>query len=286
MKIGLKNNKEAVSAIITFVLLTTVALIFIGNWLNVAVPEWGAEEEERHLVDVQNSLVGVRASSKALIYSGNTDFVIPNYIKLGTPGEAWKGVGRANGELIFNPLESSILFKNSTSNLVATKGNLEYNSNNLYFPDQDVIFESGAIIKDQTGKSALVAPPEFHASIDGSQISISMTLISFTGDKDILSGNLGVIVYTRLASRESNWYNWTTSNEELIIHITTQYPGAWGTYYETTLTKQGFREVPAAATPNQDGEFKVVTTGNDCTVTIANVDWLESTVAAVDIWFG
>ena len=78
----------------------------------------------------------------------------------------------------------------------------------------------------------------------------------------------------------------STENEDMVIHIKTQYPEAWGTYFETSLPKQGFRKVGAADTPDDDGEFKVELGADDCKVTIANVDWFESTVAAVDVWFG
>jgi hypothetical protein len=286
MKKGLRDNKKAVSAIVTFVLLTTVALVFIGNWLNVAVPEWGSEDEERHMIATQNQLVGVRASAKGLIYADNTDFVIPNYLKLGTPGAAWKGVGRANGDLIFDPLESTILCQNESSNLVATKGNMVYQSHNLYYPDQSLIFESGAVIKQQDGGAAMVAPPDFGVSLEGNVITVRMTLISLTGDSDTISGNLGVIIYTKLVSREYNWYNWTTDDEDLVINIDTQYPDAWITYFQTTLPRQGFTEVTGAAVPDEDGEFKVHLTATGCVLSIANVDEFESTVAVVDIWFG
>jgi len=286
MKKGIKDNKQAVSAIVTFVLLITVALIFMGNWLNVAVPEWGSEDEERHMYDVQNQLVGVRASIKSQVYSDNTEFVIANYIKLGTAGAAWKGVGKASGDLKFDPLESSVLFQNSTSNLVATKGNLNYESHNLYYTDQSLIFESGAAIKSQVETGVVIAPPEFSASRDGGVISVSMTLISLTGEKDALSGSLGVVIYTRLASREYNWYDWSSNAEDLVVNITTDHPEAWGTYFETTLPKLGFTKVPVSSPLDNDGEFKMEFYDDKFVLTIANVDRFESTVAVVDIWFG
>jgi hypothetical protein len=279
-------DKQAVSAIVTFVLLTSIALIFAGNWLNVAVPQWGSAAEEEMVSQGQNQLIGLRASVKSQIYSDNTDFVIANYIKLGTSGEAWKGVGRANSELVFDPQASSLLFQNNTGNLAATKGNLKFSSDNLYYPDQDLIFESGAVIKAQHGSSAMVAPPEFSAEIEGTRISVNMALISLTGEGDEMSGNLGIIIYSRMSSREYNWYNWTNEDRNLIISITTSFPEAWSSYFETKLLKQGFRGVAPADTPDDDGEFKVTNTATTCAVTIANVDQFESTVAAVNIWFG
>ena len=283
MKKGIISNKKGVSAIVTFVLLTTVALVVIGNWLNVAVPEWGSADEERHMLAVQNQLVGLRASAKGLIYADNTDFVVPNYVRLGTSGAAWKGVGRANGIIEFDPQDSSVLFQHMGSNMAATKGNLQYQSHNLYYPDQDLIFESGAVIKKQGGTSAMIAPPDFEASMDGSSISIRMTMISLTGEKDVISGNIGVLVYTKLVSREYNIYNWSTNDEDIVLDITTDYPVAWSTYFTTLLPKQGFRQVGPAETPDDDGEFKIVTTQTKCELTVANVDRLEATVAVVDI---
>ena len=76
------------------------------------------------------------------------------------------------------------------------------------------------------------------------------------------------------------------ANEDLELRVTSDYPDAWASYFETTLLKQGFENVGPAGTPTLDGDFNVVLTGSDCTVTFANVDKFESTVAAVDIWFG
>lgn len=276
-------DRRGVSAIVTFVLLTSVALIFLGNWLIIAVPNWGTEEEVRHTRQVENQFVGIRASAKSLVRADNTMFVIPNSLTLGTNGAAWKGVARANGVVLFDPTESSVKLNDSVpTTLAATKGNLVYTSDNQYYNDQSVAFESGAIIKYQEGNSVMIAPPEFSANVSGTETTLKMVFMSLTGDADLVSGNIDVVVYTRLNTREYNWYDWTASPEDISIEIRTDYPGAWATYFQTEMRKNGFKETPA---PTNDKEFSVAFTGDTCTLTVANVDYFESTNAVVDIYF-
>ena len=282
---NLRPDRRGVSAIVTFVLLTSVALIFLGNWLMVAVPKWGSEDELKHTRQVENQFVGIRASSKALIYADNTQFVLPNSLTLGTSGAAFKGVARANGNLVFDPLaRSSIILNNSVpSTLAATKGNLVFSSQNQYYPDQSLVFECGATLRYQDGNSVMIAPPDFISEIEGSEVTLKMVFISLTGETSKSSGNIDVVVYTRLHTREYNWYNWTDTPEDISMVIKTDYPNAWATYFQTHLRKTGFTQVVAAA---NDGEFSIISTSSSCTVTVANVDFFETTVAAVDISFG
>lgn len=281
-----RPDKKGVSAVVTFVLLTSVAMIFIGNWLIVAVPNWGTEEEVRHTKQVENQFVGIRASAKSLVYADNTQFIIPNSLTLGTNGAAWKGVARANGDMELDPAMSRVRLNDSVTNtLAATKGNLVYSSDNQYYNDQSIAFESGAIIRSQDGNSVMIAPPEFSAEIEGSEITLKMVFISLTGDADEVSGNIDIVVYTRLQTREYNWYNWTNTPKDLTIDIQTEYPGAWYTYYQTEMMKNGFTEVVSPAVPINDGEFGISYTRDSCTLSVSNVDYFETTVAAVEIDF-
>ena len=281
-----RPDKKGVSAVVTFILLTSVALIFLGNWLIVAVPNWGIEDEVRHTKQVENQFVGIRASAKSLIYADNTQFVIPNSITLGTNGAAWKGVARANGVMEFDPARSSVRLNDTVPNtLSATRGNLVYSSDNQYYNDQSIAYESGAIIRDQDGQNVMIAPPEFSAEIAETEISLKMVFISLTGDTDGLSGNIDIVVYTRLQTSEYNWYNWTNTPKDIIIEIHTEYPGAWYTYYQTEMMKNGFTEVVSPAVPTNDGEFSISSTSDTCTLSVSNVDYFETTVAAVEIDF-
>lgn len=292
MRGAIKKDKRAVSAVVTFILLATVAMMFLGSWLTIVVPQWGSEEEEDHIYKVQNQMIGIRSSIKALVEADNTNYVVPNYLKLGTEGAAWRGVARANGDMLFdpNPLSTSTFehFDPAAPGVVSkdmvSKGNLVYGSLNTYYPDQKVVFENGAIIKDQDDGSIMIAPPDFTAQWIGNEVSVDMTFVSLTGNKDTISGNIGVITYTRLASREYNNFDWSGNNQNIVITVESDYPTAWRTFFELYMLDAGFDPDPGSV--DADGEFEVSMAGDTVTLEIANVDSLRSTHGVVDIWFG
>jgi hypothetical protein len=280
----LRKDKRGVTAVVTFVLLMSVALIFIGNWLNTAIPKWGNADELDHIMEVQNQFVSIRATVNALADSDQTGFLIPNTVTLGTPGEAFKGVARANGDLTFDPLESSIILNQTSpaTTLIATKGNLRFNSYNAYYPDQSVVFESGAIIRYQSGNSVMIAPPQFSAGVVDNDTTVSMAFISLTGSKDIASGNIDMVVYAQLMSTEENNFNWESSPKDVKIVVNTGFSGAWLLYCQTTMQKAGFRDT-SPASPTLDREFSVATGQNNCTLSLAKVDYFNSKVIETDI---
>jgi hypothetical protein len=275
----MRRDRKAVSAVVTFILLSSVAMILISNWLNVSVPMWGSKDEERHMAEVQNQFVAIRSSINSQVYADNTNFILVNNVVLGTNGAAYKGVGRANGDLVFNPQESSLQLTD-ISQAMSTKGDLRYTSTNLYYPDQSLVLESGAIIKDQDRSSVMIAPPDFLAEIDGGTIYLKMVFVSLTGAADSASGAMDVVVYTRLISREYNQYDWSAGAQDITVLVQTQHPNAWATYFQTTMRTAGFRE---AAVPAADGEFNVAWGATSCTMTVANVDMFDSMVAVVDV---
>ena len=143
-------------------------------------------------------------------------------------------------------------------------GSIKFQSNYLYYPNQEVIYEHGAVIISQKHPEGefLYQTPPISITIeeeDGAYIpTIEITMVDLTGADYSFSGITTISVETSKTD-----YDLLCNNlrfPELTLYITTEYPSTWANW----LTEK-FEEVEEL-TVGEDYNIIVDITGNLVTV--------------------
>ena len=145
-------------------------------------------------------------------------------------------------------------------NLTCT-GGMKYESHNIYYVDQHMAFENGAIVLGQGDGQVIRTRPQFNIEKHGPVAYMSFVLITVSGVESTVSGSGTIIVQTQLVTYTSaefvhdipQWVN---------ITIKTEFPKAWARYYTNTLIEEGF------ASP---ADYLVSESDSTVTVAIRNV---------------
>ena len=137
-------------------------------------------------------------------------------------------------------IDSSISYQNNF-------GTIKYSANNVYFVDQDYIYEGGAVILNQSTGNTLLHPPLLFVS--NSTKTFNITLIDVRG----VAGKTSVAGYGTYSIRTnfSSLFTYRCRATNLTINITTLYPEAWKKYLENEMEGSG---IPSANYEISSGE--------------------------------
>jgi len=123
--------------------------------------------------------------------------------------------------------------------LANATGSIKFRSNYLHYPNQEIVYEHGAVIKYQSeGGFMLQEPPIIIANESGIP-AIKISLVDLTGANYSYSGSITTSVKNKFKSYELLADG--LKYPDLSINISTEYPSVWGdwfnkTFAETTLT--------------------------------------------------
>lgn len=247
-KKSFSNNKDAVSNVVTSIMMLGILLTILAMIFTVYIPIWAKTGEANHMEDIESSFLDLKGTIDQQITdndgvgsSFNTGF------KLGAEGGAILGIGRTTGELEYRTDEFSLIVSNSDDleNIYGRAyGSIRFKSDNVYYTNQKFIYENSAVIIEQEGKSAMRADPHFNIRYDeiSNKTSIDLTLIQLTGTSDGISGTDEYSVKSELVQSigKSNVLTWTESKgfqygQNLTFNITTQNGPIWKSYFESKL---------------------------------------------------
>ncbi len=279
------RDEEAVSVIVAAIMLMAVGLMLVGNFYANYAPILGREDEMVHMYRVHNQFVGVRNSISTLIEAQDTEIELLVGVRMGTAGRAYQGIGRAYGYLTLDPQRSSVQFNASypVENVDATKGNLVFESKNMYFPNQYVVYENGGVIVAQRETSSFISDPDFEATFEGGYINVTFSSMTLTGDLSTVGGSGSRVVKMRLVTGSTEENYWTGNGKTLEINITTDYRHAWIDYFSQTLVISGFTQLAAGTRPVNQGEFSITSTGYGLWLQIARVNNYDNMKGVIDI---
>jgi hypothetical protein len=252
------RNEEGVSNIVTSIMMLGVLMSIFGMVMSVYMPVLAKGTEINHMERVGDAFIDLKGNIDRQIISNQIDSTLSTRIKLGNEGGQFLGVGRTDGRLNFEPHYSPGIIYNTDSQLDAdgnpldiygtNRGSITYTSNNVYYLDQEYIYENGAVIIDQKGRSVMRVKPTFEASknnITGTT-TVTMTLISLDGTSTQLGGADSHTIRTTLqVGTESRlpfqWGNGSLpwSGENVTYEITTEYPELWVEYFGSVLNETG-----------------------------------------------
>lgn len=129
-------------------------------------------------------------------------------------------------------------------------GTIKYSANNAYFPDQSYLYESGAVMINQSVGSAMVLPPSFSSPsspIQRANISLSIINVTSGGGKDSASGYGTYSVKTDFGCINQVHLRGTYVN----FTINTDYPEAWFRYLNKSFNiSHGYIDINVSRTSN------------------------------------
>ncbi len=119
--------------------------------------------------------------------------------------------------------------------VATSSGSIKFQSNYLYYPNQEIVYEHGAVIKYQREGGIMLQPPLIE--ITKNEVSgipeIGISTVDLTGADYSYSG-------ATTTSVKSSYKSYTLLADclkypNLTINLTTDYPSVWGSWFNTTL---------------------------------------------------
>ena len=156
---------------------------------------------------------------------------ISAYITLGTADIPIFGVGRTYDDLNILTDNCSIMISNNTTSYSFSPGKVVFSSQNSYFVDQSYIYEAGNLIISQSNSSILNGKSLFSVN-DFTNITFNIINVSSLESKKVAGGFGTYSLYMEYLN--SSFYRVENLS---YINITTKYPNAWRTFFNSTTLK-------------------------------------------------
>jgi len=229
LKKFLKSDDGLVGIVVT-VLVIGLIIVVSGIIQSVYVPQWLEQKEADHMHIVSYQFAQLKQSLDILSVIEQKN-AISIYITLGTTEIPIFGTGRTYDNLNILTDNCSVEISNGTKSYSFSLGTAAFSSKNLYFVDQSYIYEAGALIISQSGASMLNGKPFFSVS-NYTNVSFTIINISSLAGKKVAGGYGTYSIYMEYLN--SSYY---TVNSFRFINITTNYPNAWRTFFNSTSLK-------------------------------------------------
>jgi hypothetical protein len=253
-------NNEGVASTVGTIMALMVFLAFLSMFTNQYIPVWMEENESSHMniafgqfcnlkqaIDMQILAGTIKGSCPISIYTPITLGAngIPIFASP-TPGYLGAYNSRSYDNLSFSFNAGNVtneVIQNISQN---TGGTILLEVPNRYYVHQNLAYENGAIILNQTdGEYMKSAPQLLVRPSGGGRFDISYTQIELRGDdtRYVGFGTRGVQTVLR-AVTSTTFTDMTNSNAKypyLIINHTTRYENAWYTTLNNTFASNGMK---------------------------------------------
>ena len=231
------KSNDAVVGMISAILLIGLLIVALSFVNYSYVPRWVKNEESSHMEIVSNQFAQLKYALdiQSLI---NDNTALTTSIKLSRDGIPFLDPYRNFGSITVKPDRCTFVIMDNNNNYNNfTTDSIEFSSQNLYFVNQDYIFEAGAIILAQSNSSVMKGQPSITVAEYGKNLSITFVNITGVRGKSFASGIGTFPIYTRVLS--SNDQFTTIENVEKLT-VFTNYPKAWYTIFNDSLVYSGF----------------------------------------------
>ena len=232
----IKNSDDAVVGVVVAVLLVGLVVSFVSLVQTVYVPKWMKQQEAEHMDEVANQFAQLKFAIDTQSANEQKYTPIVTSITLGNKEMPFLMSLRSFGYLEILPDACNIEISSAGAEPSSySLGTIKYSSANAYFLDQDYIYETGAIIINQSQGNVTSVKPSFSASKEPvtNNISISFILVDISG----IGGKISSSGYgTSPIQTEFLSSNISIIPNVQYINITTFYPNAWSVFINSTLS--------------------------------------------------
>jgi hypothetical protein len=207
---ALTGEENGVSVVTGAIVVAAVVVIVFSVFLAFWIPHQGFEKEREHAEEIRRSFSKLKSAIETIeLLSSRTVDVKMNAEPIPIFG------GPAKGGLLS--------FDNSG-------GTLSFQINNSYYVDQTWVYENGAVILVQEGKSIMASMPAMVAAVDDERdnIRVEVHVVRLKG-KGTSIGGAGT--RTIVLVKENSYYEVENSpRENVTISVNSTYRGAWAEY--------------------------------------------------------
>lgn len=244
--IGRLNCREdAISTVVSAVLLLGVIVSVITVVHVQYVPQWKNDAEQSHMNDVFYDMAAMKNQISILsaysMISPTNDLSISVPVKTGGGEIPLFGSEKSGGRLSINEDSCSLTLTGRTPEveynsdpLLLDLGAVTYTSDNNYFVDQKFIYENGALIVSQ-GRYCLMRMEPFMdigKTDNDTNISITMNVIDLNGPYRSVSSSSVEELHFRSNGTDSLYWDGVLFTD-VTVTVGTSYPSSWVTYFET-----------------------------------------------------
>ena len=228
-----KKENNAVVGVVVAILLVGLFLAVMLVVQTVYVPEIMEQREAEHMDNVAYQFSLLKYAIDIQSVAGKNTPISTSMI-LGSRELPFLSSDRSFGYLDVSSDTCNITISNGTA-FDYSCGRIKYSSLNSYFIDQSYIYETGAVISNQSQGNAMMIKPPFSATMVAS-LNISWDLINVVGvgGKTTVSGYGTYPVQTQFYRS-----NQTVITNVNTITIRTHYRNAWINFLNSTLSHAG-----------------------------------------------
>jgi hypothetical protein len=231
-----KKENNAVVGVVVAILLVGLFLAVMLVVQTVYVPSIMEQREAEHMDNVAYQFSLLKYAIDIQSVAGKNTPISTSMV-LGSRELPFLSSDRSFGYLDVSSDTCNITISNGTA-FDYSCGRIKYTSLNSYFIDQSYIYETGAIISNQSQGNAMMIKPPFSASMVAN-LNITWDLINVigVGGKTTVSGFGTYPIQTQFYRSNQT----LISNVNSIV-IITHYRPAWINFLNSTLTQAGLTE--------------------------------------------
>jgi len=306
------DSDEGVAATVGTIMALLVFLAFMGIFTNQFVPVWMSDNESSHMSTAIQQFISLKSSIDVSISNYPNSLVAPSPIYVpvtlssaGIPVFAGPtaGILTLSPDMLSSKTSFNLSYVWTTDGVHAYKidsrndghagGYLELYSPNRYFVEQRIIYESGAVILNQSDGEFILAGPQLQVRnvglVSSPNLVVKMTQVSIEGTNKTIggTGSKGVTAELQYANTVAYLNNFTNNSDTISITINSKHGIAWKNYFNSTMESTGL-----TYGENWTVSSTFHATGNDLndyytvTITLYNVKIFDHTVAQVTLSIG
>ena len=249
----------------------------LGMIFTTYVPAMAESIQYDHQSMIMEDFVNFKNQIDVMVVRNDLEVSMSTTMTLGDKGGPLLSVGHNSGTFIFYPMDTPSAIRNATSlqDYASGRGTVIYRSNYDRIPDKDFFFEHDSIIIQQEDDAVMKVTPNIFLKKTGSNIVLSYTTLSLTGETISLSGEKTMAVTSTLISTQRNTYYHGGHNgiDDVELRLTTQFPDVWDLFFQD-LVKDG--ELAA-------GDYSITTGADWASLVVNDVHRLTSTSAVIEI---
>ncbi len=309
------DNEEGVASTIGTIMALLVFLAFMGIFTSQFVPVWMADNESAHMSEAIQQFVTLKSQIDTAITHYSNSLIAPAPIfvpvTLSSAGIPVFAAGTA-GVLTLVPEVAGIkpmfsifyTYQSVTNNVTYTYhldptndgysgGYLDLYCPNRYYVEEHLVYESGAIILNQTDGEFVIAGLQLSVKNMGTSSNptrvMQISQVSVAGDNKTIGGSGSKGISAELTYANTVPYeNSAAAGSQVNITIVSEHGTAWAQYFNRALSGQagmtlghGFNilTVPHAKVGNNPAYYTVY-------ITIDNIKILDHTHATVSMGIG
>jgi hypothetical protein len=233
----INNTNNAVVGMISAILIIGLLVMVLGYVNYSYVPQWIENEEASHMDLVSNQFSQLKYALDIQSIVGD-DTAITSPIQLSRNEIPFLDPYISFGTLNVNSDVLTLVIEDNTNTYYNfTTDSIKFSSQNIYFVNQDYIYEAGALILSQDDTSVMKGKPSIIITDYGKNFTISFINISGISSKTYAAGYGTYPISTKALNSNNNDY-FIEDIEKLTIY--TDYPNAWFNIFNDSLIYSGF----------------------------------------------